>query len=123
MQSIHFFTQINNILHTNKADSLDFKGENMAVRLMKVSREFNIGVSTIVEFLGKKGYDISSDPNTKLSDELVDLLEKEFQGEAVVKPKKTAVKAAKPQAVEEADEEKPKSDEKKRKNRKKHKSM
>lgn len=112
LQSIHFFTQINNILHTNKADSLDFKGENMAVRLMKVSREFNIGVSTIVEFLGKKGYDISSDPNTKLSDELVDLLEKEFQGEAVVKPKKTAVKAAKPQAVEEADEEKPKSDEK-----------
>ena len=41
----------------------------MAVRLSKVAREFNVGLSTIVEFLHNKGSKISSDPNAKLTDE------------------------------------------------------
>ncbi|MCL2327583.1 MAG: leucine-rich repeat domain-containing protein [Bacteroidetes bacterium] len=77
----------------------------MSVRLIKVSREFNIGVSTIVEFLGKKGYKIDSDPNTKLSDELVDLLEKEFQGESVGKSTKTPIKPVKAQVIVEDEED------------------
>ena len=81
----------------------------MAVRLIKVSREFNVGVSTIVEFLGKKGHKIDSDPNTKLSDELVDLLEKEYQGESAGKAIKTPAKPVKAQVVEE-DEDNDESD-------------
>ncbi|MDR0941608.1 MAG: translation initiation factor IF-2 [Bacteroidales bacterium] len=78
----------------------------MAVRLIKVSREFNIGVSTIVEFLDKKGHKIDSDPNTKLSDELVDLLEKEFQSEGADKLKKAPANPVKaPVPMEEEEEE------------------
>ncbi len=55
------------------------------IRLSKAAREFNIGMSTIVEFLGKKGYKIESAPNTKLNEEMYSLLVKEYQGEKEVK--------------------------------------
>ena len=55
------------------------------IRLSKAAREFNIGMSTIVEFLGKKGYKIESAPNTKLNEEMYTLLVKEYQGEKEVK--------------------------------------
>ncbi|MDR1762219.1 MAG: translation initiation factor IF-2 [Bacteroidales bacterium] len=77
----------------------------MAIRLIKVSREFNIGVSTIVEFLEKKGHTIDSDPNTKLSDELYDLLEKEFKGESIDKTKKAPAKLTKNQIIEDEDDD------------------
>ena len=35
-------------------------------RLSKVARELNVGISTIVEFLGSQGKEVSSNPNTKL---------------------------------------------------------
>jgi len=57
----------------------------MAIRLIKASREFNVGISTIVEFLEKKGHTIDSDPNSKIPDELYQLIEKEFQTEGSVK--------------------------------------
>ncbi|HPM11932.1 MAG TPA: translation initiation factor IF-2 [Bacteroidales bacterium] len=57
----------------------------MAIRLIKASREFNVGISTIVEFLEKKGHAIDSDPNSKIPDELYQLIEKEFQTEGSVK--------------------------------------
>ena len=37
----------------------------MAVRLSKIAREFNVGLSTIVEFLHSKGIKISSDPKPR----------------------------------------------------------
>ncbi|MDR2963354.1 MAG: translation initiation factor IF-2 [Bacteroidales bacterium] len=77
----------------------------MAVRLIQISRECNVGVSTIVEFLAKKGHKIDESPNTKLSDELVDLVEKEFQGEKVHKPAKTPEKPAIKAPVAEPDDE------------------
>ncbi|MDP4281929.1 MAG: translation initiation factor IF-2 [Bacteroidota bacterium] len=55
------------------------------IRLSKAAREFNIGVSTIVDFLSKKGHVIKSDPNTKLSQEEYSLLMKEFATEKHVK--------------------------------------
>ena len=48
-------------------------------RLSKVAREFNVGTSTIVDFLHKKGFDIETNPNTKISDEMYSLLEKEYK--------------------------------------------
>jgi len=56
-----------------------------AIRLSKAAREFNVGISTIVEFLSKKGIGISSNPNTKLSPDMYELLEQEFQLQKTVK--------------------------------------
>ncbi|MEA3316332.1 MAG: translation initiation factor IF-2 [Bacteroidota bacterium] len=47
-------------------------------RLSKAAREFNVGISTIVEFLNKKGFEVNSNPNTKLSPEVYDILNKEY---------------------------------------------
>ncbi len=49
------------------------------IRLSKLTREFNVGITTIVEFLNKKGFDIDQNPNTKVSAEAVQLLEKEYK--------------------------------------------
>jgi len=49
-----------------------------ATRLSKAAREFNVGISTIVEFLHKKGFDLDPNPNTKLPHEAYVLLVKEY---------------------------------------------
>ncbi len=54
-------------------------------RLSKVARDFNVGISTIVEFLHKKGFDIDSNPNNKISDDAFHLLEKEYKGDINLK--------------------------------------
>jgi translation initiation factor IF-2 len=56
-----------------------------ATRLSKAAKEFNIGISTIIEFLSKKGFDIEAKPNTKISSEIYDILVREFQSEKAVK--------------------------------------
>ena len=61
------------------------EGSKTSVRLSKAAREFNVGTSTIVEFLSKKGHQIDSSPNTKLSPEMYVLLVKEYQSEKQVK--------------------------------------
>ena len=55
------------------------------IRLSKAAREFNVGTSTIVEFLAKKGYNIDPSPNSKLTPEQYALVVKEYQGEKEVK--------------------------------------
>jgi translation initiation factor IF-2 len=50
----------------------------MTIRLNKVTRDLNVGLSTVVEFLQKKGYDIESNPNTKITEEEYELLVKEY---------------------------------------------
>ncbi len=49
-----------------------------AVRLSKVTRDFNLGVHTVVEFLAAKGHAVEATPNAKIPGELYALLEKEF---------------------------------------------
>lgn len=58
---------------------------NITIRLSKAAKEFNIGKDAIVEFLAKKGFQIDSAPNTKLTADMYGLLAKEFQGEKEVK--------------------------------------
>ena len=55
------------------------------IRLNKVAKEFNVGVSRIVEFLAKKGHHIENNPNTKISGEVYELLSKAFHSERTVK--------------------------------------
>jgi translation initiation factor IF-2 len=59
----------------------DIKG----TRLSKAAREFNVGISTIVEFLHKKGFELNPDPNTKLPHEAYILLVKEYSTDISVK--------------------------------------
>ena len=54
-------------------------------RLSKVAREFNIGISTIVEYLSDQGIEIDPKPNTKIDGEIYDVLLGEFQSEKAVK--------------------------------------
>jgi len=49
-----------------------------ATRLSKAAREFNVGISTIVEFLHKKGFVLDPNPNTKVPHEAYLLLVKEY---------------------------------------------
>ncbi len=58
---------------------------NTNTRLSKVAREFNVGIQTIVEFLHKKGFDVDSNPNTKISDDAYHLLEKEYKSDISLK--------------------------------------
>lgn len=59
--------------------------ENKSIRLNKVAREFNIGISTIVDYLAKKGHKIENNPNSKIDEVMYNLLSKEFQSEKNVK--------------------------------------
>ncbi len=57
----------------------------ISIRLGKAATEFNVGVTTIVDFLHKKGFKIDSNPNTKLSPEMHTLLLKEYQPDKAAK--------------------------------------
>ena len=50
----------------------------MTIRLNKVTRDLNVGIATVVEFLQKKGYTIEASPNTKITEEQYAVLVKEF---------------------------------------------
>ena len=58
---------------------------NFTIRLSKAAKEFNVGMGTILDFLAKKGFQVDSSPNTKLTSEMYALLVKEYQGEREVK--------------------------------------
>ncbi|WP_291529538.1 translation initiation factor IF-2, partial [Bacteroides sp. UBA939] len=50
----------------------------MTIRLNKVTRDLNVGIVTVVEFLQKKGFAVETNPNTKITEEQYALLVKEF---------------------------------------------
>jgi len=57
----------------------------MPIRLNKVTRDLNVGLATVVEFLRKKNFDVKEDPNAKISDEAYELLVKEFKKDKNIK--------------------------------------
>jgi len=64
-----------------KDNMIDSKG----TRLSKLAKEYNVGISTIIEFLKKKGFEIENNPNAKISQDMVDILDKEYSLEKSVK--------------------------------------
>ncbi|MGL5957480.1 MAG: translation initiation factor IF-2, partial [Phocaeicola sp.] len=50
----------------------------MTIRLSKVTRDLNVGKTTVVEFLQKKGYTLEANPNAIITDEQYAVLVKEF---------------------------------------------
>ena len=59
--------------------------EGKKLRLGQVARKLNVGRNTIINYLQEKGYDIDSNPNTKIDDSLYKLLENAFEDSAVEK--------------------------------------
>ena len=57
------------------------------IRLGKAAGEFNVGISTIVEFLESNGVTIDTNPNTKLDPEQYDMLRTEFAADQDLKEK------------------------------------
>ena len=87
----------------------------MKIRLNKVQKELNLGLSTIVEFLQKKGIEIKEDPNAVVPEEGYQMLIEEFSADKKArmqsdsftqerknkeKPKAAPVVEEKPVAVE-----------------------
>ena len=59
----------------------------MADKLIKIAKEFNVGTSTIVEYLNGKGFDIQNKPTSMVSDDMYTELLKEYSSSAEVKEK------------------------------------
>ncbi len=71
-------------------------------RLSKVARDFNVGISTIVDFLHKKGFDIDTNPNNKISDDAFHLLEKEYKGDVSLKKESELINLKSHRSVKES---------------------
>ncbi|MGB0429281.1 MAG: translation initiation factor IF-2 [Bacteroidia bacterium] len=59
-----------------------------AIRLSKVARTLNVGISTIVEFLSTKGVKVAANPNTKIAPDQHEMLLEKFQPDMLIKQKK-----------------------------------
>ena len=55
------------------------------IRLNKLTKQFNIGLQTLVDFLSGKGVEVEMNPNAKVSEEVVPELEKAFGGDLKAK--------------------------------------
>jgi translation initiation factor IF-2 len=58
----------------------------MALKLIKVAKDFNVGLHSIVEALRANGFnDIEERPTAEVSDEMIRVLQKEFQKDLAIK--------------------------------------
>ncbi len=98
---------------------------NKTPRLPAAAKEFNVGMSTIVEFLATKGLEVANNPGSKLTAEMYEVLDAEYAQDRAAKrrsdeivlvqrtsePKKEEAAAKKPRAKKaapaEAEEETP----------------
>ncbi|WP_353776849.1 translation initiation factor IF-2 [Winogradskyella sp. 3972H.M.0a.05] len=71
------------------------------IRLNKVLRELNISIDRAVDFLDTKGISIDKSPNTKITQEVYDVLSDEFQTDASKREKAQEVSEAKLKEKEE----------------------
>ncbi len=53
-------------------------GNDKKIRLIRVAKEFNVGLNTITDFLHRKGIEIDSSPNTQIDADTYAVLEKEY---------------------------------------------
>lgn len=60
---------------------------NESIRVNKVLKEFNIGLSTLVDFLKSKKIEIAENPSVKIDPQTYELIKKEFGKEQLIKEK------------------------------------
>ena len=53
-------------------------GNEKKIRLIRIAKEFNVGLNTITDFLHRKGIEVDSSPNTPIDTDTYAILEKEF---------------------------------------------
>jgi hypothetical protein len=56
----------------------NYNVNNGGIRLIKVSKKFNLGINALVEFLIKNGYNVEASPNAKISQEAYELIVENF---------------------------------------------
>jgi translation initiation factor IF-2 len=61
-----------------------------AIRLSKAAREVNLGIQHVVEFLAEKGFEVETNPNSKLTSEMYDLLLNAFAADRKIKKESMA---------------------------------
>ena len=61
-------------------------------RLSKVAKELGVGVSTIVDFLQEKGYEVEARPTTKIGNDEYNLLLEKFQSDKKAKERSNELK-------------------------------
>lgn len=79
--------------------------EDKSIRLAAASKEFNVGVQHIVEFLQKQGYAVESKPTFKLNEEMFYALLKEYSKDKVLKEKADQVNIGLARKIEKQEEE------------------
>ena len=57
----------------------------MARRLVKIAKELNVGTGSLVDHLLKNGFEIENKPTAQVSDEMYEVLVREFQNSMAVK--------------------------------------
>ena len=57
----------------------------MSIRLIKISKDLNVGINTLVEFLHGKGIKVEANPNTKIDNEHYEMLVRGFGKDEDVK--------------------------------------
>ena len=62
------------------------------IRLSKLTKQYNIGLGTLVEFLNQKGANVEMNPNAKVSDEYIAALDSKFGDEKKAKEDSEKVK-------------------------------
>jgi len=64
-------------------------------RLVKVAKEYNVGTSTIIEFLNKNGFDYRNTPTQKISNDAYNIIEIEFAKSKEIGTKAKSIDAEK----------------------------
>ncbi len=86
------------------------------IRLNKLAKQYNIGLSDLVSFLNSKGLGIDENPNAKISDEWIPALDKKFGDDRKaateaanrdIKMKEIIEKSTRRQAAEKEEEDEP----------------
>lgn len=80
----------------------------MAERLVKIAKELNVGLGTIVEFLNSKGFAIENKPTSLVTDEMHEALLKEFSSSIAEKEKADKIVIGRAFGKEETKPEPPK---------------
>lgn len=75
----------------------------MAVRLVKIAKELNVGTATIVEYLGENGFEIENKPTSKITDEMYQALLEKYSNSMAVKEQANQLVIGSRIATEEED--------------------
>ena len=81
-------------------------------KISKIAKDLNLSLPTVVEFLSKKNITIEASPNTRVEDDVVDILLAEFDKDGSLRHKLEAERKARAEATEKTVTAKPELQEK-----------